>query len=98
MQHLTSENERLKKRVEELEAQKCPHHHCRIPHHEILLRRDRDRQLQRLRDQMRENADAEEEPRMHDRYYHMIAEYVRRQRERRNLPPLDQLPINVSCF
>ncbi|KAI6184851.1 Protein maternal effect lethal 26-like protein [Aphelenchoides bicaudatus] len=93
LQHLTNENEKLKAKVADLETQKCPIHHCRLPHHEMLLRHDRNRQLQRLRDQLRQNEEANEEPMRHDRYYQLIMNYIRRQRERRNLPPLEQLPV-----
>lgn len=90
MDHLTTEYEKLKNKITELETQKCPH--CRFSH-EILLRRDC--HLQRARRDARQGNIVREDVRPAERGFDP-ADYGfdRHRRERQNLPPMEQLPDN----
>lgn len=92
MKCLTKESDDLQQKVQELEARleahKCPHHHCRIPHHEILLRHQR--HLQQVRETRRRDRNEQLNQPFRDRIDEIVNR-VREERERQNLPPLEQL-------
>jgi hypothetical protein len=89
MRCLTKESDELVKKIKELEAsleaQKCMHHRCPIPYHEMLLRQQR--HVQPISGNMRNR----DQPPFRNQERERFNEMLRQERRRRGLPPLENL-------